>query len=46
MPLLEKGDFGAMGYVAKLYGIAGMEELAVKIDDYDFAGALKIIESR
>ena len=45
IPLLEKGDFGATGYIEKLQGIAGMNELAEKIDDYDFAGALKIIES-
>ena len=43
--LLEKGDFGATGYVKTLRGIVGMKELAEKVDDYDFAGALRIIES-
>ena len=44
-PLLKKGDFGATRYIEKLQGIAGMNELATKIDDYDFACALGIIES-
>ena len=43
-PLLEKSDFGATSYVEKLQGIAGMKELVEKVDDYDFLGALKIIE--
>jgi response regulator RpfG family c-di-GMP phosphodiesterase len=42
-PFLEKGDFGAADYVGKLQGIAGMEELAQRIDDYDFEGALKVL---
>ena len=42
-PLLEKGDFGAAGYVELLQGIAGMEKLAERIDDYDFEGALQIL---
>ena len=44
-PLLEKGDFGATGYAEKLRGIEGMEELAARIDDYDFEDALKILNS-
>jgi HPt (histidine-containing phosphotransfer) domain-containing protein len=44
-PLLEKGDFGAGNYVEKLQGIAGLEELASCIDDYDFEGALKALDS-
>jgi len=44
-PLLEKGDFSATRYVQKLLGIAGMKEFAEMIDDYDFPGALKMIES-
>ena len=44
-PLLEKGDFGASSYVEKLQGIAGMNELAEKIDDYDFEGALQLLKS-
>jgi len=44
-PLLEKGDFSASGYVEKLQSVAGMEELAERIDDYDFEGALKILYS-
>jgi hypothetical protein len=43
--LLEKSDFGASEYVDKLQGIAGMEELAERIDDYDFEGALGILNS-
>jgi len=44
-PLLMKSDFGAGQYVEKLQGIAGMEELAERIDDYDFESALKILNS-
>ncbi|MCL2703162.1 MAG: response regulator [Defluviitaleaceae bacterium] len=44
-PLLEKSDFGASGYVEKLQGIAGMEELAERIDDYDFEGALAVLNA-
>jgi signal transduction histidine kinase/CheY-like chemotaxis protein len=43
-PLLRKGDFGAVDFVEELQGIAGMEELAEKIDDYDFEGALVLLE--
>jgi len=43
-PLLEKNDFVAVGFVEKLQGIAGMEELAELIDDYDFSGALALIQ--
>ena len=42
-PLLKKGDFGAVSFVEKLQGIAGMEELAQRIDDYDFEGALQML---
>jgi HPt (histidine-containing phosphotransfer) domain-containing protein len=42
-PLLEKADFGAAVYVEKLQGIIGMEELAQRIDDYDFKGALELL---
>jgi HPt (histidine-containing phosphotransfer) domain-containing protein len=42
-PLLENADFGASEYVEKLQGIAGMEELAERIDDYDFDGALQVL---
>jgi len=45
-PLLEKGDFGASDYVEKLHAIIGMEELAELIDDYDFEGALKLLNSK
>ncbi|MCL2705730.1 MAG: ATP-binding protein [Spirochaetaceae bacterium] len=44
-PLLEKGDFSAVSYVEKLQGIAGMEELAERIDDYDFENALKVLNT-
>jgi len=44
-PLLEKGDFEAAGYVEKLQGIIGVEELAERIDNYDFEGALKELNS-
>ena len=44
-PLLEKGDFGASEYVEKLQGIVGMKELAERIEDYDFEGALQIFNS-
>jgi len=43
-PLLIKGDFAAAGFAHKLWGIVGMEELAERIEDYDFVNALKIIE--
>jgi len=42
-PLLESADFGASGFVEKLQGIEGMEELAERIDDYDFEGALEVL---
>jgi HPt (histidine-containing phosphotransfer) domain-containing protein len=44
-PLLIKGEFCATNYVEELQGIAGMEELAERIDDYDFEGALKVLRS-
>jgi len=43
--LLKKSDFGAVKYVEELQGIAGMKELAERIDDYDFEGALKLLSS-
>jgi len=39
-PLLEMGDFGASAYIERLQRIVGAEELAEKVDDYDFEGAL------
>jgi len=45
IPLLENDDFGATGYVEKLQSIAGMNEIALLIDDYDYTGALKLIKS-
>ena len=45
-PLLLKGDFSALHIAEKLRGVAGMEELAGHIEDYDFAGALKVLEDR
>ena len=44
-PLLIIGDIKAVSYVETLQGIAGMEELALLIDDYDFEGALKVLKS-
>jgi signal transduction histidine kinase/CheY-like chemotaxis protein len=44
-PLLESGDFSASRFVETLHGIAGMDELAEKIDDYDFEGALQVLNS-
>jgi len=44
-PLLRKNDFAALDHVEKLRGVAGMQGLAELIDDYDFTGALKFIES-
>jgi hypothetical protein len=44
-PLLEAGDFGAADFAEKLQNIAGMEELAERIDDYDFDGALAVLDS-
>jgi HPt (histidine-containing phosphotransfer) domain-containing protein len=43
-PLLEKSDFGASDYVDRLQGIAGLETLAERIDDYDFEGALGLLD--
>jgi hypothetical protein len=42
-PLLEAGDFRAADFAEKLQSIAGMEKLAERIDDYDFEGALAIL---
>jgi len=42
-PLLIKSDFAALDYVEKLKEIEGMQEVAEKIDDYDFLAALEII---
>jgi len=44
-PLLESADFGASSYVEKLQGIEGMEELAERIDDYDFDSALELLNT-
>jgi hypothetical protein len=44
-PLLESCDFGVSDYAEKLQGIVGMEELAERINEYDFDGALKILNS-
>ena len=44
-PLLKKGSLSSLEYVMKLQGIAGMGELAERIDDYDFHGALGILDS-
>jgi len=44
-PLLEKGDFGAADYAEKLQGIEEMEELSEKLGDYDFEGALNVLNS-
>jgi len=43
-PLLEKGDFGAVDYLEEVQGIVGLEELAERIDDYDFEGALQVLQ--
>jgi hypothetical protein len=43
-PLLEKSDFSASSYIEKLQKISGMEELAERIDDYDFDGALAMVK--
>jgi HPt (histidine-containing phosphotransfer) domain-containing protein len=43
-PLLRKSDFGAVDFVEELQGIAGLEGLAEKVDDYDFDGALELLE--
>ena len=42
-PLLENSDFRAEHYVEQLRRIAGTEELAERIDDYDFDGALILL---
>jgi HPt (histidine-containing phosphotransfer) domain-containing protein len=42
-PLLKMGDFDAANYVEELQGIFGMGELAQRVDDYDFEGALKLM---
>ena len=43
--LLKKGDFSAVDFVEELQGACGMEELAERIDDYDFEGALELVQS-
>jgi len=45
IPLLKQSDFSSLDYVDKLRGIEGMEELADKIDEYDFTGAVEFIEN-
>jgi HPt (histidine-containing phosphotransfer) domain-containing protein len=42
-PLLENSDYAASEYVEKLQGVAGMEDLAQLIDEYDFNGALEVL---
>ena len=44
-PQLEQGDFGAVDFVEKLESIAGLEELARLIDDYEFESALELLIS-
>jgi len=44
-PLLKKGDFGATAYADALQGVCGAEELARLIGDYDFEGALELLET-
>ena len=44
-PLLERADFSASNYIEKLQSIAGMEELAARIEDYDFESALEVLKS-
>jgi len=44
-PFLEKGDVGAVGFVADLQSVAGMDEMASLIDDYDFEGALELLNT-
>jgi HPt (histidine-containing phosphotransfer) domain-containing protein len=43
-PFLLRSDFAVTKYSERLEGIAGMEELAVLIEDYDFDGALELID--
>ena len=43
-PLLQKGDFTVVGYIKRLQGIIGMEELTELIDDYDFENAIKLLD--
>jgi len=42
-PLLEKCVFSSSDYVERLQGIDGMEELANRIDDFDYEGALSLL---
>jgi len=44
-PMLENGNINAISYVKKLKGIPGMEELAERINDFDFEDALKVLNS-
>jgi len=44
-PLLKKGDFGAAAYADALQGVQGTEELARLIGDYDFEGALELLDT-
>jgi len=43
--LLKNGEFDALNFVEKLRGIKDMDELADRIEDYDFTGALEILDS-
>jgi len=44
-PLLRRGDYTAMSYIEKLQGIEGMAGLIERIDDYDFEGALQLLQT-
>jgi HPt (histidine-containing phosphotransfer) domain-containing protein len=44
-PLLEKSDFNAVDIAKQLENVAGMENLAERIDEYDFDGALQILNN-
>jgi CheY-like chemotaxis protein len=45
-PLLQKSDFGALAYVEKLRTVAGMEEVAELIDNYELAAAFSVIQTK
>jgi len=44
-PLLIAGDFKAVSYASEFSGVEGLSELAERLDDYDFEGALKTLNS-
>ncbi|MCL2201637.1 MAG: transporter substrate-binding domain-containing protein [Oscillospiraceae bacterium] len=44
--LLAAGDYSSVEYAGKLKGVAGLQEVIARVEDYDFSGALKLLEQQ